>query len=270
LGRRKPVKRESTIPEWKESSTLEFMGLTLMIPLSVIVFNIILGFVFRGFVPVNPEGTQIMLFNVLYLFLGTAIAISIYKLRKCFLIIFCSFAVLFIVSLLLMLAYKAATVGVIIENTLAELAWLYAALVSFVFFFRYTEAKLDFAEATDVAEKTEKKTNLKFDTGICSKCGQTTVVAKEKETGGTKKMVFFCDHCGRFIKGNPLTGMVLGIVLMSVSILFMYGMNAGSGRSASATLDFLFGIFLYLGIRSFYLGIRSTYKAVRKKYPRSP
>ena len=262
------MKSESTIPERKKSSTLEFVGWTLMIPLSVIIFNIILGFVFRGFVPVNPESTQSTLFNILYLCLGTAIAVSIYKFRKSFLIIFCSFAVLFILYLLLMLAYKAAPIGVIIENTLSELAWLYAALFSFVFFFRYTEAQLDFAEVTDIAEKTDKKTNLKFETGICTKCGQATVVAREKETGKAKNMFFFCNHCGRFIKGNPLTGMVFGIVLISVSILFMYGMNAGSGRSASATLNFLFAIFLYLGIRSLYIGLRSTYKAAGKKYPR--
>jgi hypothetical protein len=259
------MKSKSASPAWKESSTLEFVGLTLMIPLSVTVFNIILGFVFRGFVPVNPESTQILLFDVLYLCLGTAMAIYVYKVRRTFFIILCSFAVLFVVYLLLMLAYNAASVGAIIENTLAELAWLYAALVSFVFFFRYSEVKLDFAEAISVTEKTEKKTNLKYDTGICTKCGQSTVVAKERTGGGAKKIVFFCDHCGRFIKGNPLTGMVLGIVLASISILFMYGMNAGSERSASAALNFLFGIFLYLGIRSFYLGIRSTYKAIGRK-----
>jgi hypothetical protein len=66
-----------------------------------------------------------------------------------------------------------------------------------------------------------------------------------------------------------LTSMALGIVLMSMSMLFMYAMNAGNERSASAALNLLFGIFLYLGIRSFYLGIQSTYKAMSKRYPRS-
>jgi hypothetical protein len=253
------------LPEWKESSNLEILGLSLMIPISVIVFNIILGFAFRGFVPANPETLQIMLFNVMYFLLGTAVAIYIYKLRKSFLIILSSFAVLFVVYLLLMLAYKAAAVLAIIENTLSELAWLYAALVSFVFFFRYTEIKLDFAEAAEITEKTEKDSNLKYDTGRCTKCGQPTVVAKERKAGGAKKMLLFCDHCGRFIRGNPLAGVVLGIVLISMSAIFIYAMNTGNERTASAALNLLFGIFLYLGIRSFYLGILSTFKATVRK-----
>jgi hypothetical protein len=256
--------------EWKKISTLEFIGMTLMIPLSIIVFDAVLGFVFRGFAQSNSESALTILLHALYLCLGAAVSIYIYKLRKCFLIILGSCSVLFILYLLLMKTFTAVDTGAIIENILTEIAWIYTALVISVLFFRYTELKLDYAVARDVVEITEKKTNLKFSRGICNKCGQATVVSQEREPGGAKKITFFCDNCGRFIRGNPLTGTAFGLVLISLSILFMYGMNAGDQRSAGATLNLLFAIILYLGIRSFYLGIRSTYKAAVNKDKRNP
>lgn len=263
------MKTNNQNPEWKESSTLEFIGMALMVPLSVIVFDAVLGFVFRGFAQANSEGTFKMLLNVSYLCLGTAISIYIYKLRKCFQVIMCSFFVLFILYLLIMNTFRAGDTGAIIENILTEIAWIYSAIVVFVLFFRYAELKLDYAEARDIVEMTEKKTNLKYDNAVCNKCGQTTVIAQERAPGGPKKIAFFCDHCGRFIRGNPLTGTALGLVLTSVSILFMYGMNAGDQRSSGATLNLLFAIILYLGVRTLYQGIRSTYKAALDKNKRN-
>ncbi len=252
-------------PVWKESSTIEFIGMTLTLPISIIIFNLIIGLVFRGFVPANPASTQIILINVLYALLGSSMAIYVYKLRKAFLLVLCSFVVIFSMYTLLMLAYRAASIGDVIENSMGELSWIYGTLVCFVLFFRYAEVRLNFAEALNTKELVEEGTNLKYDSGTCSRCGQVTVTAKEKSAGGAKKMVYFCDHCGMYIRGNPLTGTVLGIVLLSMTLIFIYAMNAGNERSASDTLNLLFLLFLYLGGRSLYLGVKSTLKAAGGK-----
>lgn len=239
--------------------------MTLTLPISIIIFNLIIGLVFRGFVPANPASTQIILINVLYALLGSSMAIYVYKLRKAFLLVLCSFVVIFSMYTLLMLAYRAASIGDVIENSMGELSWIYGTLVCFVLFFRYAEVRLNFAEALNTKELVEEGTNLKYDSGTCSRCGQVTVTAKEKSAGGAKKMVYFCDHCGMYIRGNPLTGTVLGIVLLSMTLIFIYAMNAGNERSASDTLNLLFLLFLYLGGRSLYLGVKSTLKAAGGK-----
>ncbi len=256
---------KNTDPDWKEKNTLEILGLVLIIPISFIVFNMVLKFIFRGFTDANPESTLMVLRNILYCCLGATMAIYIYKIKKGFLIVICSFAVLFALYYLLRLTFEPAPVMAMTTAIFSELAWVYATLISFILLFRYSEMKLDYAEARDIVEKIEKKTNLKYDSGICTKCGHATVIAKERDTGGSKKMVFFCDNCGRFIKGNPLTGVVLGAALTLLAIIFLYGMNAGSGRSAGGTLNLLFAIILYLGVRSLYMGVRTTYKAGAKK-----
>ena len=239
--------------------------MTLSLPISVIIFNLIIGLTFSGFVPANPVSTQMILINVLYVLLGSSMAIYVYKFKKAFLLVICSFVVIFSMYMLLMLAYRAASVGDIIENSMRELIWIYGALICFVLFFRYAEVKLNFAEALHIKELTEEDTNLKYDTGTCSGCGQATVIAREISSGSAKNKFCFCDHCGSYIRGNPLTGTLLGIVMLCMTLILLYAMNAGSERSASDSLNLLFVLFLYLGGRTLYLGVMATLKAASGK-----
>ena len=259
------MKRNKSVPIWKECSTVELVGLILIIPIAIIIFDVVLGLMFRGFAQANSESTLKKLLHALYLCFGTTASIYIYKLRKCFLVISSSCSVLFILYLLLFKTFTANDTGMLLENILTEIVWIYAAFTAFVLFFRFTEFKLDYAEARDMVEVNDEKANLKITRAVCSRCEQPTILSQEKERGGRKEINWFCQSCGRYIRGNPLTNTVLGLALSAVSVLFMYGMNAGNHRSAGATLNLLFAIILYLGIKSLYLGITSTYRAIADK-----
>ena len=255
------------LPRWKDVGLLEFMGIVLLIPISFIVFNIVIGFMFRGSLQSNPETTFKMLLKAFYLCLGCGIAPYIYRFRKCYLIILCSCVGLFLFQVLIAVPMKPDAHGVvigIIGNTLPQVVWVCLPLTLCVFIFRYSEARLDFAEVKDILEKTDKETNKKYSQGICTKCGAVTIVSSERESPGRNKIEFFCDNCGRFVRGNPLPNMVIGLVLIAIAMLFLYGRNSNGQDSLISAFNLLFLIVLYVGAKTFYASLRWTLHTASK------
>lgn len=259
------MKVNDPLPEWKEVNTLNFWGISLLIPISILVFDVVLGYIFRGFLQENSETIYMVLINILHLCLGACLAAYVYRFRKSYLIILCSAVVLIVMQVLIQSSYLPNSIESIIGNILAERIWIYIPLLIFIYLFRYSEARLDFAEAINVSEQTDKTTNLKYNSGTCSKCGGITVVAREKIAGKNKKIEFFCDHCGRLIRGNPLTSAVFGLALVILAIAFLYAMNAGSQRSAVDAFNLIFCIVLFVGAKSLYNGIRWTHRSLTWK-----
>jgi hypothetical protein len=251
--------------QWKDVGILEFIGIVLLIPISFIAFNLIIGIMFRGFLQSNSESTFKIILGAFYLCLGCGIAPYIYKFRKSYLIILCSFVVLLLFQVLIGLSLQPGALGEVIEKSLSEIFWVYLSMVLCVLLFRYSEARLDFAEARDVVEKTGKKANKKFSEGICSKCGGVTIVSKERETSGGNRLEFFCDRCGRFVHGNPLPNTVIGLILVTISLLFLYGLNSNNQDSLISAFNLLCLIVLFVGAKTCYSGLRWTLHAISKK-----
>lgn len=251
--------------QWKGVGKLEFLGIVLLIPISFMAFSIIVGVVFSRFLDSNPETASALLLAPLYLCLGCGIATFIYRLSRSYLIILCSLAVLFLFQLLIMVSFNQDSVGVVIRNVLPDLFWAHLSMVLCVFLFRYSEATLDFAEAKDVKEKTEKKTNRKYSYGTCTKCGGETVVSRQRESTGSNKIEFFCDRCGRFVRGNPLPDMLIGVVLVTISALTLYGLNWKTPGSLISAFNLLCLIILFVGAKTFHSGLRWTIHSIAKK-----
>ncbi|MFA5074202.1 MAG: hypothetical protein WC539_09955 [Nitrospirota bacterium] len=245
----------------KEVGKFQFFGLIFGIFFAIIIFDIILGLVFHGFTKENSTATQDALIHTLYFCFGAAAAIPLYHYKKNLIIILSSGCLVVGLQLLILSAGKTVSLWPLLQTVFLEKIWAYGALLVFIQVFRYAEMNMDYAQAENIVETIDEATNKKLDMARCSKCGGRTVVAREWNIRGTKKQVFFCECCGRYIKGNPLTGLVLGVVLIVTSIGLAYGMNAGSGRSPSDdAINILFVAMFALGIRSLYMGIRSVFR----------
>ena len=251
--------------QWKDVGMLEFIGIVLLIPISIIVLNLIIGIMFRGLLQSNSESTFKILLGAFYLCLGCGIAPYIYRLIKSYLIILCSFVVLFLFQVLIEFSLNRGVPEEVVEKIFSEIFWVYLSMSLCVSSFRYSEARLDFAEIKDIVEKTDKISNKKYSEGICTKCGGVTIIARERETSGGNRIEFFCDHCGRFVRGNPLPNTIIGLLLVTISMLFLYGLNSNNQESVISAFNLLCLIVLFVGAKTFYSGLIWTLQAIAQK-----
>ena len=157
-------------------------------------------------------------------FLSISIADYIYKLRKLALIIVLSFIVLFFYRLLIAISLYYEFIGQAMMNALKGGVIVYASLSLFSFLFRYFEPRFDYAEVEHVFESIDPITKKKYDSGTCSKCGGITIIWKGKVPSLLgKSSEYFCDNCNRFLRGNPLNNIFLGLTEGASSLLFMLG-----------------------------------------------
>ncbi len=254
-----------TNDQWKDVGLLEFLGIVLLIPISFIVLNVIIGIMFRGLLQSNSESTFKIILGAFYLCLGCGVAPYIYRFRKSYLMMLFSFVALFLFQVLIEVSLNRSAPGEVIETTLCEIFLVYLSMALCVLLCRYSESRLDFAEAKDIVEKTDKISNEKYSEGICTKCGEVTIVAKEREPSGGNRLEFFCDHCGRFVRGNPLPNTIIGLFLVTISMLFLYGLNSNNQDSVISAFNLLCLIVLFVGAKTFYSGLRWTIQAMAKK-----
>src|SRR5271169_4356970 len=101
----------------------------------------------------------------------------------------------------------------------------------------------------------DKETNKKYSQGICTKCSGVTVVSRERGSPGRDKIELFCDSCGRFVLGNPLPDVLIGLVLVAISMLFLYGRNSEDQDSLLSAFNLLCLIVLFVGAKTFFAGL---------------
>jgi hypothetical protein len=138
----------------------------------------------------------------------------------------------------------------VITNTALEIAFIFVPLIVWGWLLERAEPRLDFTTVKNVQRDLKTPKGSKFDVGMCGRCDKSTVVAVEGITGFLgKRQRFFCEHCGTFIHGNPLTAMVDGFAAAVISFVFFTGfvLTLPSGGNTS-TAHSLFGAFLLVGI----------------------
>ena len=77
----------------------------------------------------------------------------------------CSFVVLFLFQVLIEFSLNRGAPGEVVEKILSEIFWVYLSMALCVRFFRYSEARLDFAEAKDIVEKNRQNIEQKIQRG---------------------------------------------------------------------------------------------------------
>jgi len=195
------------------------------------------------------------------------IADYIYRLRKITLIIVLSFIALFLYRFLIAAIYNPEFIGQAIINTLEEGIIVYASLSLFSFFFRYFEPRFDYAEIKNIIEFTDPITKKKYDRGTCTKCDSITIVAKERAISFLgKSSEYFCDNCNRFLRGNPLNNIFLGLTEGVSSLLYMIGVGStmqGKTTSYSSIFLLLFFVGIYDGIKRLSFGISGVKRSFK-------
>lgn len=137
----------------------------------------------------------------------------------------------------------------VVTNTALEIAFIFVPLIVWGWLLKRAEPRLNFTTVSNVRRDLKTPKGAKFDDGTCGRCDKSTVIAVEGITGFLgKRQRFFCQHCGTFIHGNPLTAMVDGFAAV-VSFVFFTGfvLTSPSGGNTS-TAHSLFGAFLIVGI----------------------
>jgi hypothetical protein len=254
------------IIELKEISFLKVIAYILLLPAAIILLDILLGVTFSKLSQEIAEAEWRAIAYIFYFSLGIWIADYIYRFRKLAPIIVLSFFALFLYRFVMAAIYKPEFIGQSLINTLEEGLIVYVSLSLFSFLFRYFEPKFDFAEIRNVSEFKEPLTKKKQDRGTCTKCGGVTIVAKERAISFLgKSSEYFCGNCNRFIRGNPLNNIFLGITEGICCLLFMVAVNMQGKSSANSgmfSLFFLVGI--YDGIKRVSFGIAGVKRSIIK------
>jgi hypothetical protein len=253
---------------WKEISLIKVTSFIVLLPAVVILLDIILSIVFFKLSREIAESEWRTIAYIFYFSLGIWIADYIYRLRKLILIIVLSFIALFLYRFLLSAIINPEFIGQAMINTLEEGIVVYAALSLFSFFFRYFEPKFDYAEIKNIIEFTDPITKKKYDRGTCTKCGGTTIVGKERAISFLgKSSEYFCDNCNRFLRGNPLNNIFLGLTEAVSSLLFMIGVDSNmQGKTSSYSSISLLVLFvgIYDGIKRLSFGISGVKRSSKK------
>jgi len=264
----KPI---STSALWKEISFNKLLLFIMLLPAAIILLDGFLGFTFYDLSRKLAGSEFGIIVYIFYFSLGIWIADYIYKLRELNLIIVLSFIVLFFYRFLIAISLYYEFIGQVMINTLKEGVIVYASLSLFSFLFRYFEPRFDYAEICNIIEFTDPITKKKYDRGTCTKCGSITIVAKERAISFLGKSTkYFCDNCNRFLRGNPLNNIFLGLTESASSLIFMLGIASyqqGKASSYSSIFLLLFFVGIYDGIKRLYFGI-SGVKRSSKKIPK--
>jgi hypothetical protein len=249
--------------EWKDVSTLYFLGIVLAIPMTILAFDIITGYMFRGFTSKSPGMEALILRNILHVCLGSCMAANVYKLRKAYTVTAAAAAVTVVLQLLIFFAMKVGLSFDVLAVRTAERTALFASLVLAVALFRHFEQTLDFAEVSGQVELEDMNTKIKYTAARCARCGSQTVISRERQPGKGRKNEFFCDNCKIYIRGNPLPGAVIGLMFMVISASILYGTNDALDESALSAFNLLWVMIIFIGARSFYFGVKWTVYSMR-------
>lgn len=167
--------------------------------------------------------------------------------------------------------YKPELLGQAMTNTLEEGLVVYITSSLFSFLFRHFEPKFDFAEIKNEFISADPITGKKCDSGTCSKCGGITIIGRERFISFFsflgKSSEYFCGNCNRFIMGNPLNNIFLGITESVASFLFMTGIASNMQGKSSSHLSIVILILLvgiYDGIKRVFFGIKGVKRSIIK------
>jgi len=265
----RPSKRKATtVVSLREIPILRLIGYITLLPVTIIVFDMILGIIFSKYVQTAAEADWRFIGYLFFISLGVWLADYFYRFKKISFIIVISFFLLLLYRFLVVAIFMPDALGIAMTNTLEEGLVIYISLSLFSFLFRHFEQKFDFAEIKNEFESTDPVTGKKFGSGTCSKCGEITIISRERSLGFLgRSSEYFCGNCKRFVMGNPLNNIFLGITESVASFLVMGGLASNMQVKSSSyfgiiILMLLIGI--YDGIKRVFFGIKGVKRSIIK------
>lgn len=242
----------------------------ISIPLLIIVFDIIFSLnIYSMKNRLTYSQLQLVIYS-LYISLGIMISSFTYNKINFVIITISSIVILFILRIIMVALMEPGQVSHAIINTIYEAIPVFGATIVVGFLLRYTESLFKFADIGGIVYGFEDhKTKKKYDMGICSNCGITTKIAKERfMTFLPKSENYFCDNCGRFIRGNPLKNIFMGFSEIVVSFILLIGWTSSSHKSGSQSssyngiLSLFYLVMLYDGFKRSIFSIIGVYKSI--------
>lgn len=201
---------------------------------------------------------------LIYVSSGVFAAGYFYKLEKFTVAVILSFVSLFVLRGVLLALFASSAlnesatsnvdmtpaIGTAMLNTFLAAVFVYVPLIACSYLLKQTEPRFDFGEALNIKRNIKDLVSKKkHDEGTCNKCGQVTIIAKERaiEFFG-KSERYFCEHCKSFIGGNPVKAALQGIAESIFCFFVFIGLVAIQDASRDhatsiMTLVMLIGVF---------------------------
>ena len=265
---RSSERKAVTVVSLREISILRLIGYITLLPVAIIVFDMILGLIFSKYLQTAAEADWRLISYLLSISLGVWLADYFYRLKKIISIILISFFLLLLYRFLIAAIFLPAALGLAMTNTLEQGLVIYIFLSLFSFLFRHFEPKFDFAEIKNEFESTDPRTGKKCGSGTCSKCGGITIFGRERFISFLgRSSEYFCGNCNRFIMGNPLNNILLGITESVACFLFMGGLASnmqGKSSSYSSIVILILLVGIYDGIKRVFFGIKGVKRSIIK------
>lgn len=251
--------------QWKALPPLRGVLFVAIVPLAAFLLDVILAVCFRK---LSQEVSAYVLKALVYFFyfsFGVWTAHYSYKFRRPYLIVLLGVMALLLLRFVLVTVVDSSQVVQAMLNTLQQASIIYAAFAVVTLLFRYTESRLEFAEAKQIVETVDPFTEKKCDMGSCSKCGLPTVVGKERSLSFLgKSPVYVCSNCNSYLGGNPLNNIFLGLTEAVSSLLFVIGGAINMQEQTSSNWS-IFLLVLLVGIWDGCRRLSSGVSGIKRK-----
>ena len=254
---RKEIKQERNrlLIVLKKINPWKLILLSLLLTVCIIILEFITYFVFSKLFHEINDTQRLILASAFFGSIGILSALLLYKLKKTYLLFLISTVGLLIYRQFFYITFIEPALGpellsFAMANTLRQIGVIFIPATICVYIFRKLEGKFNYAEVKDIKFDVEdEKEKQKYDVAICSNCGKSTKVAKERFSGIFPKSDFhFCNNCGIFLREDPLRSVFFGVAEMLMSAVFVIAFFISNITGEWATMESLVVLFLALGI----------------------
>jgi hypothetical protein len=251
--------------QWQDPPALRALLFVVAVPLAAFLLDVILAV---GFRKLSQEVSTYALKTMVYFFyfaFGIWTAHYFYRFRRPYLLVLIGVIALLALRFAIVTAVDPSQLAQAMLSTSQQAGVIYGAFALSALLFRFTESRLEFAEAKQVVEAVDPFTEKKSDTGTCSRCGLPTVVAKERSLSFLgKSPVYVCSNCNVYLGGNPVNNILLGLTEAVSSVLFIIGAALNMQGQTSSNWS-IFLLVLLVGIWDGCRRMSSGFSGIKRR-----
>ncbi len=270
---REEIKQGTNRPPivFKKISLRKFILFSFLLTVCLIIIEFITYFSFSKLFHQINVMQRLILASVFFGSIGVLFALFSYKIKKIYL--------LFLISSIGLIIYRwvfyiinlkpiwgSMLLSLAMTNTLRQIVIIFIPATICVYILREFEDKFHYAEIKDVKfDVKDEKQGDKYYIAMCSNCGKSTKVSKERLSGTFPKKEFhFCDNCGIFLREDPLRSVFFGVVEMLMSTVFIIPFFIGEWSTTNKLVSLFIALGIINGGERIFSGVKGI--VISKKY----
>lgn len=203
----------------------QIVFLIVVIPICFMIFDFAIGFCLHVLIEKLNGIQSLLLFFTLYLLAGALLACMLHQIildnqQKTLSILLLATVLFVLIRGTLSYYYLGGIVLTSIMSAFLEALVTFPSLFLFSFIINSSKDKFGDYSIKNL-ELTKEKAGVFLRQGNCSNCGKKIVSTKDRTLpfwGAAEK--YFCNHCGVFIKGNPVRSLIEGLAIIVLAMAF--------------------------------------------------